>query len=198
MPREKNTRKLNFKPIVKSFIPEDETSTGITTLLHEEIEAIYLMDVLGLYQEDAAKSMEISRPTFTRILKSARKKLATALTSGYKIILEDDIKDIIIAFCSDSQKEPFNNIDPQQNYLLIYHISNKKINILDLIKNPVYTEKLKPASILPTILLEYKVNTFISNKIGEGLKNSLLSKGIKPLNIKKPLSHEFLLELLTN
>ena len=193
MPREKNSRKLNFKPIIKAFIPENEACSGITSLLHEEIEAIYLMDVLGLYQEDAAKSMEISRPTFTRIIKSARKKLATALTSGYKIILEDSKEDLIIAFCSDTI-EAFHKIDPLQKYLHIFHINNKEIKLLATIENPVYTTNKKPASILPTTLLQYKVNVFISDKIGEGLKNSLLSRGIKPIIKNKIPSLETLIE----
>ena len=74
MGRIKNVRKINFKPIYKEYAPIKEQTTGITHLLDEEMEALYLMDILELYQEEAAKKMEISRPTFTRILKNARKK----------------------------------------------------------------------------------------------------------------------------
>lgn len=186
MPREKNTRKLNFKPIIKSFIPEGETPLGVSSLLHEEIEAIYLMDVLGLYQEDAAKSMEVSRPTFTRIIKSARKKVANALISGYKIEIEDSKKDFIIAFCTND-KNSFKNIDPLQEFILIYHLNQNNLELLKVLENPLNKEKLKPAIILPRILLENKVNVFISSKIGEGLKNSLVSKGIKAI-VKDSLS----------
>ncbi len=51
-------------------------------LTKDEIEAIRLADFEGLYQEDAANQMEISRPTFSRILNSARKKIANALILG--------------------------------------------------------------------------------------------------------------------
>lgn len=193
MPREKNTRKLNFKPIVRSFIPENGELSGVTSLLHEEIEAIYLMDVLGLYQEDAAKSMEVSRPTFTRILKSARQKLATGLVSGYKIIIEDNKDDLIIAFCSND-KENFEEIDPLQKYILLYKLKDNTIELLKIIDNPVNKEKLKPAIILPKILVENRVNIFISSKIGEGLKNTLISKGIKPLT-KERLDPEIILNI---
>jgi len=43
-------------------------------LTKDEIETIRLADFEGLYQEDAAREMEVSRPTFSRILNSARKK----------------------------------------------------------------------------------------------------------------------------
>jgi len=47
--------------------------------LAEEFESIKLIDYEGLDQTKAAKLMHISRPTFTRIYKRARIKLATAL-----------------------------------------------------------------------------------------------------------------------
>jgi len=180
MPREKSIRKLNFKPIVNSFIPENNPPIGVSSLLHEEIEAIYLMDVLGLYQEDAAKSMEVSRPTFTRILKSARQKVANALVSGFKIEIQDSKKDIIVAFCSDS-KESFETIDPLQRYILIYKLQNEVSELVKVIESPIFLEKRKPAAVLPQVLLENNVNLFISSKIGEGLKSSLISRGIRPI-----------------
>ncbi len=179
MARSKNIRNLSFKPIVQSLIPENIEVQGTTLLLHEEIEAIYLMDVLGLYQEDAAKSMEISRPTFTRILKNARQKVAKALVSGYKIQIEDTkIEKTIIAFCCDNQLQP-KQLDPLQQYILIYELNNNDINLVKAIDNPLLLKKLKPASALPKILIDNHVNIFLSSKIGEGLKHSLISKGIQ-------------------
>ena len=58
-------------------------------LSKDEIEAIRLADFEGLYQEDAAKEMEVSRPTFSRILSSARKKIANALILGRAIEIEN-------------------------------------------------------------------------------------------------------------
>jgi predicted DNA-binding protein (UPF0251 family) len=181
MPREKNQRRLSFKPIVKEYIPANGEFTGVSTLLHEEIEAIYLMDVLGLYQEDAAKKMEISRPTFTRILKSARHKLAVGLVSGYKINIEDNKSDTIIAICTDSN-ENFTTIDPRDQFIIFVKKCDSKVEIIKTIPNPLYQDNKKPAIVLPQIFLENNVNFFISSKIGEGLKNSLLSKGIKPIS----------------
>lgn len=54
----------------------------LVVLGHEEVEALRLADVDGLYHEEAAATMGVSRPTFGRILESARHKLALALITG--------------------------------------------------------------------------------------------------------------------
>ncbi len=51
----------------------------------EEMEAIRLKDTEGLSQEEAAEKMNISQPTFHRILVSGRKKVADALFNGKAI-----------------------------------------------------------------------------------------------------------------
>ncbi len=54
----------------------------------EETEAIRLKDLEGLEQEECAQRMQISRPTFHRVLESARRKLADALVNGKAIQIE--------------------------------------------------------------------------------------------------------------
>jgi len=48
----------------------------------DELEALRLADLEGLYQDDAAARMEVSRPTFARIVEAARRKVAEALVRG--------------------------------------------------------------------------------------------------------------------
>lgn len=180
MAREKNSRTLHFKPIVHSFIPKNPEQNGMVKLLHEEIEAIYLMDVQGMYQEQAALSMEVSRPTFTRILKNARQKLAQGIISGYTIEIEDNKKDMIVAFFGNENTCSF-NLKETSDFILIYQVNAINSILLQAIDNPLKEKNIKPAIVLPQILLENKVNIFVSSKIGEGLKNSLISKGIKSL-----------------
>ena len=52
---------------------------------HEELEALRLMDIEHLSQEEAAKSMQISRTTLQRILEKSREKITLALVNGYAI-----------------------------------------------------------------------------------------------------------------
>lgn len=51
-------------------------------LTAEELRSIRLSDLEGLYQEEAARIMGISRATFARLVFSARRKIAASLCSG--------------------------------------------------------------------------------------------------------------------
>jgi predicted DNA-binding protein (UPF0251 family) len=54
----------------------------------DEFEAIRLADLDGLYQEQAAEKMKVSRPTFGRIIEAAHKKMADALVKGKALKIE--------------------------------------------------------------------------------------------------------------
>lgn len=54
----------------------------------DEFESIRLADLDGLYQEQAAEQMNVSRPTFDRIIVFARRKLADALVHGTALRIE--------------------------------------------------------------------------------------------------------------
>ena len=63
-------------------------SGGEVVLTLDEFEALRLADLEGLYQEDAAGRMAVSRPTFGRIVESARRKVAEALVLGKSMRIE--------------------------------------------------------------------------------------------------------------
>jgi predicted DNA-binding protein (UPF0251 family) len=48
-------------------------------VFEDEMEAIRLSDFESLYQQECADKMHISRTTFSRLVESARKKIADAL-----------------------------------------------------------------------------------------------------------------------
>jgi len=75
---------LCFKPCGKRAEELDEIE-----LFEDELEAIRLSDHLGLYQEEAALKMNISRTTFSRIVSSARKKVAEALLDKKILIIKE-------------------------------------------------------------------------------------------------------------
>lgn len=54
----------------------------------DEVESLRLADLDGLYQEKAAERMGISRPTFSRLIVSAHRKIADALVNGKALRLE--------------------------------------------------------------------------------------------------------------
>jgi uncharacterized protein len=92
MPRLVIPRKLMNPPLVKGFKPYgvkvDNASSEPVSLLYEEYEAIKLCDYDMLNHQEASDLMKISRPTFTRIYASARRKIAKSLTEGRQIIIE--------------------------------------------------------------------------------------------------------------
>jgi uncharacterized protein len=66
-----------FKP---RGIPLSELETVVLSL--DELEALRLADLEGNQQEEAAAKMNISRPTFGRILEHAHSVVAEALLNG--------------------------------------------------------------------------------------------------------------------
>ena len=90
MSRPRICRRLIFKPGVTYFKPAGIPITELEeiTLLPDEVEALKLCDAEGLKQEDAAKKMQVSQPTFNRALMSARKKTAKAIIEGKAIRIE--------------------------------------------------------------------------------------------------------------
>jgi predicted DNA-binding protein (UPF0251 family) len=72
-----------FKP---AGIPRFELEE--ITLTIDEFETIRLSDLEGLYQEEAAREMGISRQTFGNIIKSARQKIASGLVNGMAIKID--------------------------------------------------------------------------------------------------------------
>ncbi|MCX5791916.1 MAG: DUF134 domain-containing protein [Elusimicrobia bacterium] len=80
-------RKVHAKPACACFSPDGKTSQGKDEirLKLDEFEALRLADAKGMYQENAAKKMGVSRQTFGNIINSARQKIAVALVSGKTI-----------------------------------------------------------------------------------------------------------------
>lgn len=90
MPRPPKWRRVEFEPEFTLFKPAGVPKWQLEELVLsvEEIEAIRLKDLEGLEQEQCAEKMHISRPTFQRILMSARSKLAEAIVRGKAIRIE--------------------------------------------------------------------------------------------------------------
>ncbi|MCD6478058.1 MAG: DUF134 domain-containing protein [Candidatus Aenigmarchaeota archaeon] len=93
MPRPRRLRRIRFLPTVTNFSPVGSSLNNLEdiTLTLGELEAIRLRDMEGLDQSEAAKKMNISQPTFNRILNSARKKIADSLINGKRIRIEGGV-----------------------------------------------------------------------------------------------------------
>lgn len=90
MPRPRRTRRVSGTPDVAYFKPAGVPMTHLQeiVLTVEEFEALRLKDFLETDQKDAAKKMDISQPTFHRLVKTARQKTAEAIVRGKAIRIE--------------------------------------------------------------------------------------------------------------
>jgi uncharacterized protein len=83
-------RRIAFEPGVVYFKPAGVPLVSLTEvcLSLDELEAVRLADFEGLYQDQAAKRMNVSRQTFGRIVEQGRKKIADALVNGKALKIE--------------------------------------------------------------------------------------------------------------
>jgi predicted DNA-binding protein (UPF0251 family) len=118
MARPTKWRKIENVPTVPYFIPSDkdfpEAEKNILKL--EELEAIRLKDLEGMEQEECAAKMGVSRPTFQRILSSAREKIADSLINGKTILIEGgnftlNICPVKCSHCGKEWLESYENLD---------------------------------------------------------------------------------------
>lgn len=82
--RPRKRRLMRSAPSARFYKPRGVSmrELNVVTLKDEEWEAIKLADYQGMEQEGAARLMGVSRPTFSRVLSSARKAVAKALAEG--------------------------------------------------------------------------------------------------------------------
>ena len=90
MPRTPKCRRVSYIPEVNYFKPAGIPLRDLeeVVLSVEEAEALRLKDLEGLEQGQGGEKMNVSRPTFQRVLASARKKIAGALLNGKAIRIE--------------------------------------------------------------------------------------------------------------
>ncbi len=89
-PRPRKPRSCGCRFKGRAFTPTGIPLTEIEKIpfYRDELETLKLCDLEGLTQEEAGKRMGISRGTVQRILASARKKAATALSECKALVCE--------------------------------------------------------------------------------------------------------------
>jgi predicted DNA-binding protein (UPF0251 family) len=90
-----------FKPRGVPLVELQEVNLTI-----DEFEALRLADLEGLYQEDAARKMNISRQTFGNIVESAHRKIADTIVNAKALRIERRYCNMVRQFrCSDCRHE---------------------------------------------------------------------------------------------
>ena len=106
MPRPLRRRFVGRLPVSSYFkpggVPLSQLDEVVLTI--DELEAIRLADFEGMYHEQAAERMKVSRQTFGRIVGSAHRKIADALVEGKALRVnggEYEVPDMRTFQCSD-------------------------------------------------------------------------------------------------
>ncbi|MBD3354585.1 DUF134 domain-containing protein [Candidatus Woesearchaeota archaeon] len=90
MPRPRRQRRIRFQPGTTHFKPAGIRLSAMNevVLTMGEFEAVRLKDFEDIDQTKAAKKMNISQPTFARLIDTARKKIADAIVNGKAIRIQ--------------------------------------------------------------------------------------------------------------
>ena len=88
--RPKKTRWVKCLPGERCFRPQCTPLSRLegVYLSIDEFEAVRLADLEGLKQENAARKMKVSRPTFSRIITEAHRKIADAFVNIKAVRIE--------------------------------------------------------------------------------------------------------------
>jgi predicted DNA-binding protein (UPF0251 family) len=85
-------------PTVDKFTPSPQENPEPIYIDSAEIEALRLVDLEGLSQKEAGERMGVSRGTVWRLIQSARKKTAQAITEGRPLRIDP--------FVSETNRSP--------------------------------------------------------------------------------------------
>ncbi|WEM42736.1 DUF134 domain-containing protein [Photobacterium sp. DA100] len=101
MPRPKIQRRIRCRPAYSCFKPNGVPMSELDSLplAADELEALRLVDLNGLSQQDAAQELGVSRQTLGNIVAAARHKVASALVKGMALELDS-------AATPNNEKEP--------------------------------------------------------------------------------------------
>jgi len=93
MSRPCRCRRIRCNPDTNYFKPRGIPLDSLeeVNLALDELEAVRLADLEGLYQEDAAKQMGISRQTFGNIINAAHEKIADVLLNAKALKIEGGV-----------------------------------------------------------------------------------------------------------
>jgi uncharacterized protein len=122
MPRPCKCRRIAMRPEVAAFKPAGIPGRELEaiTLGLDEMEALRLADLEGLYHEAAAQRMSISRATFGRLLEEARRKVVSALFGSKMLVFEGgpiimaEMRTFCCDDCSQAFQEPFGTGRPAE------------------------------------------------------------------------------------
>lgn len=195
--RKKIERNLATRPLFTKFGVVGNLQKETITLTHDELEAIKLADLDDRYHEECAKELDVSRSTFSRIIKSARHKVALMLLFGKTLEVAVEDKPFTLAYPSNDRITIAKKAI-LATYFVVCEVESGEIKKMSFINNPV-VENLKKSGLVPTEDHDGKnleagrilpplfegVNIALFLEIGDGLKRNLEGVGVSVVVTKE-------------
>jgi predicted DNA-binding protein (UPF0251 family)/predicted Fe-Mo cluster-binding NifX family protein len=183
-------RNHSTKPICFSYGPLTCKPKETLSLSADEFEAMVLADFKGLYQEECAEALGVSRPTFAKLIKRARKKMAEMVMYGKGISLVDEKRSFTVVFATNhrSQIHPYFLTAKQYAFA---RIENGSITTISYKANPIYRELIDKGievkddadaagmaagRIIPPLL--EGADILVVRTIGDGIRRNIEGMGI--------------------
>lgn len=183
-------RNITFKPTCFSFGPLTQLPKETIPLRDDELEALYLADFKVLYHEDCAQSLGVSRPTFAKLIKQARKKMVEMLMYGKGIELIREPHNFTLVFPSDDRI----SVHPYFLVAKLFAFAKVEEGVISSItykENPIYRELLQSGKeiiddesakgmaagrIIPPLLEDATV--LVARTLGDGIRRNIEGIGI--------------------
>ncbi|HHH37108.1 MAG TPA: DUF134 domain-containing protein [Epsilonproteobacteria bacterium] len=183
-------KNITLKPTVLEFGPLTQPPKELLQLSPEELESLYLADFQGLYQEECAKQLGVSRPTFVKLLKSGRKKMIEMLMYGKGVSLTPNLQEFILIYPTDDRVtiSPHFLVAKRFAFALIRENTIESIRYL---YNPIYqtltedgieiindesAKGMAAGRVIPPLLKEG--NLLVVRSLGEGMQRNLAGTGL--------------------
>jgi predicted DNA-binding protein (UPF0251 family)/predicted Fe-Mo cluster-binding NifX family protein len=183
-------RNITFKPTCFSFGPLTQPPKETIPLRNDEFEALYLADFKALYHEDCAQSLGVSRPTFAKLIKQARKKMVEMVMYGKAIELIRQPHNFTLAFATDDRI----SVHPYFLVAKLFAFAKIEDGVIASItykENPIYKELLQRGSeivndesakglaagrIIPPLLEDATI--LVARTLGDGIRRNIEGMGI--------------------
>ncbi|MGM0440602.1 MAG: DUF134 domain-containing protein [Chlamydiota bacterium] len=194
MPRPIRNRRVRFTPTKTYFKPAGIELRKLeeVILAYEELEALHLRDLGEFTQEQAAKQMDISQPTFHRLISGARRKVVEALVQGKAIKIDGgnyimkkehlDCANQVVAISSASQ-ELEGDVDSRFGrckYFVLVSLQDGKVVSSNVLENSSSESRGGVGVAVAQMLAKHNVDSIISGNIGPRALDVLEQFGIQP------------------
>lgn len=178
------------RPAGLAFGPLDREPKERISMTADELEALYLADFEARYHEEGAEKLGVSRPTFAKILKRARKKMVEMLLFGKGLDLIAQPQAFVLVFPTDDRItiHPYFII---ARYYAFATVEEGVITTIAFKENPIYAalkEKgdaivdddsakgMAAGRLIPPLLKDAHI--LVVKSLGDGMRRNIQGLGI--------------------